>query len=91
MPFNRNRLAKSFAWPALDVSMRVAVSGIAPAKVIVELGAWFVVVVVFDFVSAHFDDYFAIDGLAFVNRQSAVILEEIRKLEFGNAQHVGFE
>src|SRR6266496_4713216 len=46
----------------------------------VEFGAWFVVVVVVDFVFAHFDDYFAFDGLAFVDRQSAVILEEIRRL-----------
>ena len=91
MPFNRNRLAKSFAWPALDVSMCVAISGIAPAKVIVKLGAWFVVVVVFDLFFEHFDNHFALGGLPFANRRSAVILEEIGKLEFGNAQHLRFE
>ena len=57
----------------------------------VEFSAWFVVVVVFDFVLAHFDDHFAFDGLAFVDSQSPVILKEIRQLELGNVQHVGFE
>ena len=57
----------------------------------VKFGAWFIVVIVFDFALAHFNDHFAFDGMTFVNRQSAVILQEIRKFEFGNAQHVRFE
>ena len=45
----------------------------------------------FDFLREYFDVCLAFDGLAFVNRQPAVILQEIRKLEFGNAEHMGFE
>ena len=49
------------------------------------------VVVLFEFLFELFNDNFAFDGLALVDRQSAVILHEVGKFEFGNAQYVRLE
>ena len=53
---------------------------------LVELGARLVIVVVLDFFSEHFNDDLTIDGLPLVDGQSAVVLEKIGELEFGNGQ-----
>jgi hypothetical protein len=55
---------------------------------LVELGARLVVVVVFDFLSEHFDDDFAVDGLPLVDGQPTMILKKIGQLKLGNRQDV---
>ena len=57
----------------------------------VKLGTRLVVVVIFNFLFEHFNDNFAFDRLAFVDGQSAVILQEVGELEFGNTQYMRFE
>ncbi len=44
-----------------------------------------------DFLLGYLDNDFAFHGLTFVDGQSAVILQEIGKLELSNAQHMGSE
>jgi len=46
---------------------------------------------VLDLLLEDLDDDLALGRLTLVNRQATIILEKIGKLEFGDAQNVGFQ